>query len=211
MRTYIFENARAGNNIVELFGLSRSGKSHLLTKMGESGKRCLEAAKMNPYKNLLFFIRYCIKHPAKALFLFSKLNGNWIHVYNLGLIKIIKIFKLRNSYLAAVLAKYDMIENEKKEIFADEFPMQSLFMIIQRKASENELRDLIKKLPQTRKILLIETPRKARYERIKKTRFPAQQIDKDYAVRWMKNMESNYPVIVRILKKKYSWKRVNLI
>ena len=82
--------------------------------------------------------------------------------------------------------------------------MQSIFMIFQKKSSEDELRNLFKILPKSRKIMIVESSEKDRYERIKKTRFPAQQINKEYAIAWMKNMEYNYNLIMQILRDYYN-------
>ncbi len=198
-----YKNSEKTLNIVELFGLSRSGKSSLLENFKKKGKKCLFSSDISFKNKLSNIIKFIIKYPVLSLYLLFKTNINWIVLQNLTIKDYLRIFIMRNSYLGAVLAKYEILSKEKVEVYLDEFIMQSIFMIIQKKSSESELDNLFRILPKSRKIIIVESSEKERYERIKKTRFPAQQINKEYAIAWMKNMEYNYKIIKKILKKYY--------
>src|SRR3989344_6523827 len=100
--------------IIEFFGLSNTGK-------------------------FVLFIKHLILNPLNSLYLFKKLNSNRIQI-NFSPGKKSLIRKMRNSYLAGVFAKYEYLKNKKDNIFTDEFSLQSLFMILQEKSNEKEIR-----------------------------------------------------------------------
>ena len=72
-------------------------------------------------------------------------------------------------------------------------------MILHKKSSKKEISSILQALPNSNEILLIESSKKERYERIGKTRFPGEQINKKYSMIWMKNSEFNYEIIKKIL------------
>ncbi len=203
MKIFLLKNNRQNrkNNCTELFGLSRSGKSSLLKKIEEKKEKKIFNSKLSIFEKLFYLMKFFVKNPVKTIMLFSKMNSNWLYLKEFNFLKYAKIFLMRNSYLGYVLAKHEIIG--MKNIYVDEFLMQSLFMLIQRKSNEIELSDLIKVLPSGR-ILLVEENEKERYKRIDKTRYPAEQIDKAYAVKWMENMEFNYKIIRKILFENYT-------
>jgi len=218
MRILLLKNLREKDNkkirTIELFGLSRSGKTSLLKELIKKGNKGILTRDISSEKKLFFLFKYFLKRPIKTLYLFLKLNTNWIIYNNISLKDYIKIFKMRNSYLGSVLGKYEIVKNKKEKFYIDEFIIQALFMIIQKKSDEKEIKNLLKKLPSIGEIMLVESNKKERYKRIKNTRFPAQQISEDYSIEWMKNSEYNYKIIKKILIKKYGpieWmKRINL-
>ena len=63
---------------------------------------------------------------------------------------------MRNSYLGAVLAKYETLKSKKTPIIVDEFLLQSLFMIFQKKTDKKKIKKVLNKLFQSNKILIIE-------------------------------------------------------
>ena len=203
MAIFLLKNSRLQkkNYYTELFGLSRSGKSSLLREIGKIKEKRVYALKLNIFKKLFYLIKFTIKNPFKTVILFSKTNLNWIYLNELNFFEYIKIFLMRNSYLIHVLAKYEIIN--KKNCYVDEFIMQSIFMIIQKKSNKKEILSLLKTLPLSGKILLIEKSKKERYERINRTRYPAEQINKFFAVKWMDNMEFNYKILRKILFENY--------
>jgi len=203
MTLLTLENLRTKSKICELFGLSKSGKSTYSRKLISKGYLCCVPYEGGYLRKFALFMRFFIKNPINFLMMFYKLNSNWIILDNLDLIKYIKILKMRNSYLLAVLARHEDIANIKKEIYADEFFLQSLFMIFQTKTNKFEISRMIDMFPKSQKVLLIDINRKIRYERLNKIGFPGQKIDDKYARIWMENSEFNYKVIKEILMNKY--------
>lgn len=206
MKITLFENAGQRNpsrSYIQLFGLSRSGKTSLLKHLIKNGKRGILSEEGKKPMKLMFFARYFLKNPLSTICLFHKLNTNKIMLNELGLAVYFKIFLLRNSYLVGVLSKYESTKKLKQPFFIDEFLLQSVFMILQRKSSEKEIMDVLRHLPEQNKILLIESDSEERYKRIKNTRFPGEQINRAYSIEWMKNSEFNYRIIKGILLRNY--------
>ncbi len=216
MRILLLKNLREKDNnklkTIELFGLSRSGKTTLLKDLIKKGNKGLLTDYISLQKKIFLSLRYFLIHPLKTVYLFYKLNTNWIVLPFLKPKDYFLIWKMRNSYLSSVLAKYQIVKNSKDKIYLDEFLIQSIFMIIQRKSNKKEIMDILDRLPPSGEILIIGSNKIERYNRIKNTRFPAQQINKDYSIEWMKNSEYNYKIIKKILIKKYGpidkiWKK----
>ena len=63
-----------------------------------------------------------------------------------------------------VLGKYESVRKRKGEFFVDEFLLQSIFIILQKKSNENEIKKVLKYLPRTNKILLVESEEEKRYK-----------------------------------------------
>ena len=190
-------------NRIELFGLSRSGKSTLLNKLQEKGEKIIAVNPGFTLKKVYLALRFIIKSPIISFYLFYKLNTNWAKV-KMSPYLYMKLFMLRNSYMLAALAKHESLKKQKEKIFVEECIVQLLLMIFHSKSNKEELKKIIDILPMPGQILLIESDSKTRYSRIKNTRFPGQQISKKYAEAWMKNSEHNYKVIKKILLEKYS-------
>jgi len=207
MEKILFENDKnADKNLksVELIGLSRSGKTTLLKKILEKGKRgFIDWENVGSLTKLFAFLKYFLKNPIRTVGIFNKLNSNRISLSDLNSSDYFRIFKMRNSYISAVLAKYEMMRTKREEFFIDEFVIQSIFMILQVKSNEKEILKTLRLLPKTGKILIVEDTKKNRYARIKKTRFPGEQINRAFAIQWMKNMEFNYTILKKILIKDY--------
>lgn len=199
MKLFLLQNKQIQkrNNYIELFGLSRAGKSTLLKNIKKTRKINIYNLELTALKKLFYLAKFSVSFPIKTIKLFYKLNSNWIYTREISFLNYMRIFLMRNSYLSHVLAKYEIIK--EKDYYVDEFLMQSLFMIIQKKSNEKEILNVFGLLPPPSNIILVEESKKKRYERIAKTRYPAQQINKDYAVEWMKNMEFNYKIIRKIL------------
>ena len=206
MKKILFENEKnADKNLksIELVGLSRSGKTTYLKKLIKNGKKGILIEQFSFLDKIFNFFIFLIKHPLRAGYLYYKLNTNNISIKELNFKDYLKIKWLRNSYLSAVFYKYIIAKRIKNEFFIDEFLIQSILMILNKKTNEEKIREVINFLPKSNKILLIETDRKTRYGRIKKTRFPAQQINKAFSIEWMKHMEFNFEIIKKILEKEY--------
>ena len=184
--------------IIELFGLSRAGKTtykeELLSKGYNTIKEPIDIIKS------LYFLKFFIKNPINTFYFFYKLNSSYLKLQKFSIINYIKMILMRNSYLLGVLAKCEQAINMKGNVIVDEFSTQSIFMILQKKSSEEEIKKLLQKLPKSDRIYILEIDEKTRYERFKKTRFPAQWIEKEYAQNWMKNSEFNYKIIKKCLK-----------
>jgi len=202
--------------IVEFFGLSKSGKSTLkriLAQKGYSTSRTSVLKTDDPsfvIKNI-FFLKHLILHPLNVLHLFYKLNTKHIPLKQLTPKDRLKISKMRNFYLAAVLSKYEQIKNKKENIFVDEFSFQNLFMILQTKSDKKALGNILNKLPKSDYLFLFERSSRKRHNAYKlphiykspSTLLPGSWINKVYAQLWMNSMEYNFQIIKGIIKEKY--------
>jgi hypothetical protein len=184
--------------IIELFGLSNAGKTTFLKELSDQGKKVFFVEKGNNMKKSFLLMKYFIKHPYTSFYLFCKLNTNWIIMKHLNPTKYFKIFLMRNSYLSAVLAKFENLKSEKGELFVDEFLLEALFMIFQNKASEKTIFKTMKKLIYSDEILMVEVDKKIRHERLKK-RTPGDNIDIKYALKWVENAEHNNEIFKKFL------------
>ena len=207
MKIYLFENKRdfrhKKSDIIQVFGLSQSGKTTYLKNLAKKSHNVLLVQNAYFFRRLLFLFFHFLKNPLKVAYIFFKLNRNWIRFRGIPKKSYLKIFLMRNSYMGAALANYEIALNERRKIFLDESLVQSLFMIIQTKSSKKEFLELFNRMGIDDKVLLIENDEKTRYERLYRIRFPGEQINKTYALEWMKNMEFNYKIIKQILQKKY--------
>ena len=195
--------------IIEFFGLSNSGKSVLKRELEKKGYKVSKPEKISITMKFFLFIKHLILNPLNSLYLFNKLNSNRIQI-NLSPEKKALIKKMRNSYLIGVLAKYEYLKNKKENIFTDEFSLQSIFMILQKKSNEKEIRKIIKKLPKSDYLFLFEGNKEWRHKAYQKkhpvhggTLMPGSGIDKDYAEEWMKIMEYNFEIIKKIIFEDY--------
>ena len=195
--------------IIEFFGLSNSGKSVLKRELEKKGYKVSKPEKISRTMKFFLFIKHLILNPLNSLYLFNKLNSNRIQI-NLSPEKKALIKKMRNSYLIGVLAKYEYLKNKKENIFTDEFSLQSIFMILQKKSNEKEIRKIIKKFPSSDYLFLFEGNKEWRHKAYQKkhpvhggTLMPGSGIDKDYAEEWMKIMEYNFEIIKKIIFEDY--------
>lgn len=187
--------------IIEFFGLSRTGKTTLRNELLKKDYKTI--GDTSDIIKSFYFSKFLIKNPLKTFYLFYKLNSNYLKLEKFSIINYLKMFFMRNSYLAGVLSKYeraiDLRKKEKGKILGDEFSLQSIFMILQKRASEKEIRKLLSLLPKPDTLYVLEIDDKIRYERYKKTRFPAQWVEEEYAKNWMSNSEFNYKIIKELL------------
>lgn len=192
--------------IIEFFGLSNSGKS-ILKKMLYEQYSVIKYEDLNTLKKFFLLLKHLFLHPVNTTALFFKLNSNWCSE-NLSLVKKFKVSKMRNSYLAGVLAKSEILKSKNENIIVDEFSLQSIFMILQRNSNEEQVKAILERLPKSDYIVLFEGNKKLRYQKYKlkhpfKAGFllPGSFIDFSYGKKWIKNMEHNFEIINRILKK----------
>lgn len=196
--------------IIELFGLSNTGKSYLKKKLEEKEHLVVKIEEISSFVKFIYLLKYLMKHPITSIYLFYSLNNNHLTLDTLSINKRIRILKMRNSYFAFVLSKYEQIKNKKENIFIDEFSHQALFMIIQNKSSEKELKKIIKRLPEPDALLLFEKSKEKRHKSYKKphpfkqgaSHYPGSWIDKKYAKEWMAAMEHNFEIIKKIIQEK---------
>ena len=182
MTTLKLEDPRVKDSkICELFGLSNSGKSTYVKDL-LSGKYNISTPSEGRHliKFALFF-KFFFKHPLKTAYLFYK------------------ILIMRNSYMLAVLARYEEIKDRNILIYSDEFFLQSIFMIFQNKSDKKQIAKIMNIFPKSKSFVLIEIDQKTRYKRLNKNGFPGQKIDREYAEVWMKNSEFNYNIVKEIL------------
>lgn len=190
--------------IVELFGLSKTGKTILKNRLKDLNYRTLDPKEITKIKRLVLFTKYLFKHPISTIKLFHILNTNHLS-------KNFKVRKMRNTYLITILAKYEFIKDKRDRIFADEMAFQSIFMILQEKSNKDEIKRIIDLLPKSDFIFLFERNKEERHKIYHKphptfsnpTMYPAGWLDIDYAKEWMKIMEYNYEIIKEIIEKEY--------
>ena len=195
--------------IIEFFGLSNTGKSVLKRELEKKGYKVSRTEKVSKTRKFFLFVRHFILNPLNTIYLFRKLNSNSIKM-PLSSEKKFAIKKMRNSYLTGVFSKYEYLKNKKENIFTDEFSFQSLFMILQKKSNENEIKKIIKKLPKSDYLFLFEGKKDWRHKAYQKkhpvhggTLMPGSRIDKNYAEEWMKTMEYNFEIIKKIIFENY--------
>jgi len=196
--------------IVEFFGLSKTGKSILADKLKKQNYKVIDENEINLLKKIFFLFAYIFKNPLSTVYLFNKLNTNHIDIPLPLKIKL-RILIMRNSYLAGVLSKYQRIKNNKQLQFVQEFFLQALFIILQSKSNEKELRQILSKFTKSEYLFLFERDKKRRHEiyhkphltHNKSLMFPGAEISKKYAIAWMEVMEYNYNIIKRLILEIY--------
>ena len=195
--------------ITEFFGLSNTGKSVLKKELEKKGYIVSKPEKISKTMKFLLFIKHLILNPLRTCYLFKKLNSNRIQI-TISPEKRALIRKMRNSYLVGVLSKYEYLKNKKENIFTDEFSFQSLFMILQKKSNENEIKKILKLLPKSDYLFLFEGKKEWRHKAYQKkhpihsgTLMPGSGIDKEYAEKWMEIMEYNFEIIKKIILENY--------
>ncbi len=195
--------------ITEFFGLSNTGKSVLKKKLHDKERKVFHTQKTSFLFKLFYFSKFFLIHPLKTFYLFKKLNSNNTRL-KMPCSKRFKIFKMRNFYLAFVLAKSEYLRNKDENIFTDEFSFQSLFMILQKKSNEDEIKRILKRLPKSDYLFLFEGKKEWRHKAYQKkhpihggTLMPGSGIDKNYAEKWMEIMEYNFEIIKKIILENY--------
>ncbi|MDO8509354.1 MAG: hypothetical protein Q7S27_06765 [Nanoarchaeota archaeon] len=205
MAIFLLERKKTLNilNCTEIFGLTKSGKTTYLRQRVKKGEQVLFVEKGKFFSKVVNFLKYASKNPTNVLYLFFRLNSNWIYLKELTLKDYLVIWKMRNYYLAAVLSKYEKLKWSKENYFVDEFLLQSLFMIFQVKSSEENIKKIISRIPKSKNVLIIEAPPKIRYSRISNVKNPATKLSSEYKLKWVKNSEYNYETIKKILLEEY--------
>ena len=188
-------------NVTEVFGLPKAGKT-TLTKRLERRKEVLNWKGVGGNRKLYYFLKYVFLHPLSSSYLFYKLNSHKIKMDHLGGKEYSLIWRMRNSYLSSTLAKYEYLKWHKG-IIVDEFALQSMFMILQKKSDKKELWNVMGCLPDSGKILLVETNDKERYGRLSKIKKFSRDLDKEWKMKWWKTIEHNYKIMKEILKERY--------
>jgi len=195
--------------IIEFFGLSRTGKTTLMEKIRNKNFRTL--TETSDLIKLFYFLRRFFKSPIKVSYLLYKLNRNYLKLKQSSFKKYLQISIMRNSYLIGTLSKYERAITKKGIVISDELPTQSLFMILQSKSTAEEVKKVLAALPLPEILFIFELPKKFRELRHKSTRYPAQWIDKSYALDWLENSEFNYEIIKKELLHNPQIKEVKLI
>jgi hypothetical protein len=163
----VLEYERGGErNSIEVFGLTKSGKTTLLEEFRRKGKKVLEWEGVSAIRKVFLFLEYLMRHPFRTNYLFYKMNRNWVVLEDLGMKDYFDIFRMRNSYLASVLGKYSLLRKLREERYVDEFLLQSLFMIFQTRVSEEELRAVLESLPLSKRVIVVEEQNEVREKRI---------------------------------------------
>lgn len=204
----MLQSKNGKQNIIEIFGLQKAGKTTLLRELKGKSKNVLDWESVSIRKKLYLFIKYFLLNPFDSVYLFYKMNSNWIKLGNLEVKDYFITFRMRNSYLVSALAKYEYLKKVKEEVFVDEFLLQSLFMIFQIQGEEEEIRRIIDKLSLGDKIIIVEESQKIRRVRLSNVKSPATELDLNFKSQWIENCEFNYEIIKKILlenfvKKKY--------
>jgi len=196
-------SGKGSSSYIEMFGLTKSGKTTLYKKLIQKGHKGLEFDKLSRLSKIFNFTKFMVKHPIKFSYLFFKMNTNRIRLSSLKAGERFAIFSTRNSYLSAVFSKYEYSKKKRGTFFVDEFLLQSLFVIKQEKASEKEIRSILSVIPQSSRILLVEEDSKERWKRHKRVKKRARNLNKEYRDIWVKNSNFNYNIIRKVLFEEY--------
>ncbi|NCO11497.1 hypothetical protein CO038_04720 [Candidatus Pacearchaeota archaeon CG_4_9_14_0_2_um_filter_39_13] len=196
--------------IIEFFGLSNSGKSVLKKHLEEKGHSVMKFEKISSTTKIMLLVKSFFLHPARNTLLFLKLNSNPLEIRNLPFNARISSSLMRNSYLASVLAKEEYLKRSSEKIYTDEYSFQSVFMILQKKASEEEIRQLISWLPKSDFLvffrgskILRDKAYKIRHPFRKGTLLPGSNFSEEYGKAWMDSMEYNFRILEKIISKDY--------
>lgn len=201
MNLLILKRKDAQEKLIEVFGISRTGKTTTLKGLKAKGEKIISPDDVGFMSKFYNLSKFTLKHPLKTIYLFYKTNTNHITLKELKSIEYLKILSMRNSYLGSALAKSEIIKTLNYErIYTDEFSLQLIFMIYQRKMTKEELQKLLPKLPKANKIIFMWIDKEIRYQRSYIDGFPAQKISNDYAMAWMETMEYNFELIKEVLK-----------
>jgi len=200
---FMLQNKNGEQIIIEIFGLQKAGKTTLLRELKDDGKNVLDWEKVSLKRKFLLFFRHFLLNPLVTIYFLYKMNSNWLRMGHLELKDYFIIFKMRNSYFVSALAKYEYLKGLNGEVFVDEYLLQSLFMILQTKSSEEEIRKLINKLPLGNGIIIVEESRRKRYDRLDRVKNPATLLDQEFKRKWIENCEFNYEIIKKILMEIY--------
>ena len=197
-------NGRSLRNCTEFFGLSKSGKTTLLKRFPKNGREIVNWKSVSDGDKISLFLRYLIGNLSNVFYLFYEMNRNWIVLKDLRGKDYWTIFKMRNSYLASVLAKYQYIREKDFRVLTDEFFLQSIFMILHKKASIKKIRELFTRLAVSNKLVLVEEPSKVRYRRLSNIKKFSRNLDKKFKMVWWKNMEYNYEIVRKLIFEEYT-------
>ena len=202
--------------IIEFFGLSNSGKSVLKRRLERAGEKTLKFGDLSTGKKLGLFLKYFVKHPIDTKLSFITLNGNKID-FSGSFSERFRVFRMRNSYLAAVFAKAAYLSKVDERIFVDEYICQSLFMIFHKNVKEKEVSEILNRLPRSDYVVIFRGDKKRRdflyslkHPNKPGKLLPGSFINEQFGEKWLKVMEHNFPIIERVLRKEYSKTDKNL-
>ena len=180
--------------IIEFFGLSHVGKTYKLLKLEAQGKNYYKYTDTTKLKRLFYFIVWLLKHPYRTAYLFYKMNLNAMKGSGLRLIL------MRNSFLAGVLAKSEILNKRTGTIYTEDLGLQSLFAIFHKKTTEKEVIKVINMLPIADKVMIIEADMKLIKERFKKGRYPYEECGEEIAKAVMEVCFINYPLFKKVIE-----------
>ncbi len=185
--------------IIELYGLTGSGKTYLSKKLEESGFFCIKFdSKVSKYLTSLSFI---FSHPILSAFLLSKINRfSNRSTKLLPIKKRLKLLLVRSILLLATMSSYKKALRYRGAVILDEGFFQIIHSIFEDEIEEEIIKNLIDKIPKPEILVIVDSTKKSREERFNQKGYPRRdEFGSKYFFDWYKVMESNDLKIRKIL------------
>ena len=188
--------------IIELYGLTRSGKTYLAKKLNKKG---FELASYNSkflkYANsFIFFVRNPIIS-SDLIHRLNKFSNSSVSLMNLR--KRIKLRIIRNILLLATMASYNKAQSSNEDIILDEGFFQIIHTIYEEKSSKERINEIMNIIPKPDLLVIINSPKKIRMKRLMDKGYPRKdEFGEKYFKEWHLTMKHNDLLINKILVEK---------
>lgn len=195
--------------ILELYGLTGSGKTFLAEKLKRRGLEITKFnSKLQKYSNSLLFM---IKNPLTSFNLFLELNTNsCIKLDKLNFSRKVKLRVIRNILLLSTMAHYNKAESKENSL-VDEGFFQIIHTIYERKKNLKSIKRLIDKIKKPDALILLNIKKSLRAKRLKERNLPRKDLfGPVYFDDWHNAMEHNDKIIRDLLKKQNRFKVIEI-
>jgi len=196
--------------IIELYGLTRSGKTFVAERLRKNGATVIQFdSRIIKYCYALFFLFSNFK---KSIHLFILLNRNPVLTKSLRFSKKIKLILTRNILLLSTMATYKKASFAKGKVIIDEGFFQIIHTSYEREKTTHEIEKIISLLPKPDMLIILNTKRDIRLKRFKTSGAPREkEFGSKYFETWHASMEHNDKHIRKVLEnKKFNFKVHNI-
>ena len=186
--------------IVELYGLTGSGKTYLSNKLKERGFSLSKFdSKFSKYLNSVFFI---FLHPVLSFSLWHNLSRFPNNSTNLlPLRKRLKLNLTRNILLLATMAQYMESRSHRDAVVLDEGFFQIIHTVFERKVKDYKLKRLMELIPKPEILILVNSTKESRERRFAQGGYPRKdEFGSKYFDEWYEVMKLNDLKIRKVLK-----------